>query len=128
MAVDLHMPVLLVDDQFALLQAQRNILEKLGFKSIDTAADGAEALQKARRLKYGLIISDWTMEPMTGLELLKEIRMDSDLQDTPFILVTAEDTSQHIETARAAGVDGYIVKPVNAAILKKQIAAVIGQF
>ena len=128
MAVDLNMSVLIVDDQIALLEAQRILLKQLGFEDVDTATDGTEGLQKARGRQYGLIISDWTMEPMSGLEFLKEIRKDSDLQGTPFILVTAEDTSANIETARAAGVDGYIVKPVNAAILKKQIANVIGKF
>ena len=107
MAVDLNMSVLIVDDQIALLEAQRILLKQLGFKDVDTATDGTEGLQKARGRQYDLIISDWTMEPMSGLEFLKEIRKDSDLQGTPFILVTAEDTSANIETARAAGVDGY---------------------
>jgi two-component system chemotaxis response regulator CheY len=128
MAVDMNMPILVVDDQSTMLRIERNLLEQLGFKSIDTALDGPTALRKARATRFGLIISDWNMDPMTGLEFLKEVRADPDLKSTPFIMVTAESKTENVVMAKQAGVNNYVVKPFNAATLKKKIAAVIGEF
>ena len=74
MAVDLSMPVLVVDDYSTMVRIIRNLLGQLGFADIDDARDGASALEKMRAKKYGLVISDWNMEPMTGYDLLKEVR------------------------------------------------------
>ena len=78
--------------------------------------------------KYGLVISDWNMEPMTGLELLREVRQDAELKATPFIMVTAESKPENVMVAKQAGVSNYIVKPFNAETLKTKIASVIGSF
>lgn len=128
MAVDKGMPVLIVDDYKTMLRIIRNLLKQLGFDNVDEAADGSQALAKARAKHYGLIISDWNMEPMTGYEFLKEVRADSQIKDTPFIMVTAESKTDNVIAAKKAGVNNYIVKPFNAATLKTKIAAVIGDF
>lgn len=126
MAVDLQMPVLVVDDYKTMIRIIRNLLKQLGFAAIDDAADGTEALAKMKQRKYGLIISDWNMEPMTGYELLKEVRSDEALNRTPFIMVTAESKTENVIAAKKAGVSNYIVKPFNATTLKAKIDAVFG--
>jgi two-component system, chemotaxis family, chemotaxis protein CheY len=128
MAVDLSMPVLVVDDYKTMIRIIRNLLKQLGFTNVDDAADGTEALAKMRGKRYGLVISDWNMEPMTGYELLKEVRGDEGLKPTPFIMITAESKTENVIAAKKAGVNNYIVKPFNAATLKTKITAVIGEF
>ena len=128
MAVDMSMPVLVVDDYKTMIRIIRNLLKQLGFTNVDDAADGSEALAKMRGRKYGLVISDWNMEPMTGYELLKEVRGDEGLKPTPFIMITAESKTENVIAAKKAGVNNYIVKPFNAATLKTKITAVIGDF
>ena len=76
MAMDLSMPVLVVDDYNTMIRIIRNLLKQLGFQNIDDASDGSAALNKMRSKKYGLVISDWNMEPMTGYDLLREVRGD----------------------------------------------------
>src|SRR6201998_2293041 len=109
MAVDLSMPVLVVDDYNTMIRILRNLLKQLGFQDIDDAADGSAALAKMRQKKYGLVISDWNMEPMTGYELLKEVRSDPSLSKTPFIMVTAESKTENGIGAKKAGVKNYIL-------------------
>lgn len=128
MAVDMGLPILIVDDYKTMLRIVRNLLKQLGFNNVDEATDGAQALEKARGKQYGLIISDWNMEPMTGYELLKEVRADNQLKDTPFIMVTAESKTDNVIAAKKAGVNNYIVKPFNAATLKTKLTAVLGDF
>jgi two-component system chemotaxis response regulator CheY len=128
MAVDLGMPILIVDDYKTMLRIVRNLLKQLGFNNVDEATDGAMALEKARSKSYSLIISDWNMEPMTGYEFLKEVRADNQLKDTPFIMVTAESKTDNVIAAKKAGVNNYIVKPFNAATLKSKLVAVLGDF
>ncbi len=127
MAIDLQMPVLVVDDYKTMIRIIRNLLKQLGFSDIDDAADGTEALEKMRARSYGLVISDWNMEPMTGYELLKEVRSDETLMRTPFIMVTAESKTENVIAAKKAGVNNYIVKPFNAATLSAKINAVFGE-
>ncbi len=124
MSVDLTMPVLVVDDYSTMIRIIRNLLKQLGFEDVDDANDGSSALVKMRQKKYGLVISDWNMEPMTGYELLKEVRGDPGLSKTPFIMVTAESKTENVIAAKKAGVDNYIVKPFNAQTLKAKIDAV----
>jgi two-component system chemotaxis response regulator CheY len=124
MAVDLTMPVLVVDDYNTMIRILRNLLKQLGFDDIDDAPDGSAALSKMREKRYGLVISDWNMEPMTGYELLKEVRSDPNLSRTPFIMVTAESKTENVIAAKKAGVNNYIVKPFNAQTLKSKIEAV----
>jgi two-component system chemotaxis response regulator CheY len=102
-------------------------LRQLGFADIDDAPDGAAALAKMHSKRYGLVISDWNMEPMTGFELLREMRADPELGETPFIMVTAESKTENVIAARKAGVNNYIVKPFNAQTLKAKIEAVFAK-
>ena len=128
MAVDRNMPILIVDDYRTMLRIIRNLLKQLGFENVDEATDGSMALQKLRERNYGLVISDWNMEPMTGLELLKAVRSDDSLNGLPFIMVTAESKTANVVSAKQAGVNNYIVKPFNAETLKTKITSVIGEF
>ena len=127
MAVDLSMPILVVDDYQTMIRIIRNLLKQLGFEDVDDASDGSAALTKMRDKKYGLVISDWNMEPMTGYELLKEVRADPGLNKTPFIMVTAESKTENVIAAKKAGVNNYIVKPFNAQTLKTKIEAVFAE-
>ncbi len=124
MALDRAMPVLVVDDYNTMIRIIRNLLKQIGFSDIDDAADGSAALARMREKKYGLVISDWNMEPMTGYELLKEVRADPALSKTPFIMVTAESKTENVIAAKKAGVNNYIVKPFNAQTLQSKIEAV----
>jgi len=127
MSADVSMPILVVDDYKTMIRIIRNLLKQLGFEDVDDAADGTEALTKMRSRKYGLVISDWNMEPMTGYELLKEVRSDPTLGKTPFIMVTAESKTENVIAAKKAGVNNYIVKPFNAQTLKSKIDAVFAE-
>lgn len=126
MAVDHSMPVLVVDDYSTMVRIIRNLLKQLGFVEIDDATDGRAALAKMRERQYGLVISDWNMEPMTGYDLLQQVRGDEALAHTPFIMITAESKTENIIAAKRAGVSNYIVKPFNAQTLKDKIDAVFG--
>lgn len=128
MAVNTNMPVLVVDDYKTMLRIIRNLLKQLGFENVDEAEDGGTALEHMRDRKYGLVISDWNMEPMTGLQLLREVRADESLSHLPFIMVTAESKVENVLEAKEAGVSNYIVKPFNAETLKAKIASVLGDF
>ena len=127
-AVDLNMPILIVDDYKTMLRIIRNLLKQLGFNNVDEATDGSAALQKLRDKPYGLVISDWNMEPMSGLELLKEVRADGKLNGLPFIMITAESKTDNVVAAKQAGVSNYIVKPFNAETLKSKLSTVVGEF
>ena len=118
--------VLIVDDYKTMLSILRNLLKQLGFENVDEATDGGTALMKLRDRNIGLVISDWNMEPMTGLQFLKEVRADELLKPIPFMMITAESKTENVVAAKAAGVSNYIVKPFNADTLKKKIEAVLG--
>lgn len=126
MALNTTMPVLIVDDYSTMLRIIRNLLKQIGFEDVDEASDGSQALGKMKEKDYGLVISDWNMEPMTGIELLKEVRADDKLARTPFIMVTAESKTENVILAKKAGVNNYIVKPFNAQTLKSKIESVFG--
>ena len=128
MSVDMNMNILIVDDYKTMLRIIRNLLKQLGFNNVDEATDGSMALQKLRDKDYGLVISDWNMEPMTGIQLLREVRADSKLKALPFIMITAESKTENVIAAKEAGVNNYIVKPFNAATLKTKLSTVLGQF
>jgi two-component system chemotaxis response regulator CheY len=128
MAVDMHMNILIVDDYKTMLRIIENLLKQLGFKNVLQATDGSMALKVLRETPCGLVISDWNMEPMTGLQFLKEVRADEKLKGTPFIMVTAESKVENVAAAKEAGVNNYIVKPFNAETLKQKISAVLGAF
>jgi two-component system, chemotaxis family, chemotaxis protein CheY len=107
-----------------MIRIIRNLLRQLGFQDVDDAPDGSIALSKMHIKRYSLVISDWNMEPMTGYELLKQVRSDPSLSSTPFIMVTAESKTENVIAAKQAGVNNYIVKPFNADTLKSKIDAV----
>jgi two-component system chemotaxis response regulator CheY len=124
MAADASMSILIVDDYNTMIRIIRNLLKQLGFNNVDEATDGTAALAKMREKQYGLVISDWNMTPMTGYDLLREIRADPALSATRFIMVTAESKTDNVIAAKKAGVDNYIVKPFNAQTLQHKIQAV----
>ena len=124
MATDAAMSILVVDDYNTMIRIIRNLLKQLGFENVDDANDGTSALAKMRAKQYNLVISDWNMAPMTGYDLLREIRSDPALTATRFIMVTAESKTDNVIAAKRAGVDNYIVKPFNAQTLQHKIRAV----
>ena len=129
MSVDMNMNVLIVDDYSTMLRIIKNLLKQLGFNNIDEATDGTMALEKVKAKTYGLVISDWNMEPMSGFEFLKQVRAsDEAYSKVPFIMVTAESKTENVIAAKQAGVNNYIVKPFNAETLKTKISAVLGDF
>jgi len=127
MALDASMSILVVDDYNTMIRIIRNLLKQLGFENVDDANDGMSALAKMREKPYSLVISDWNMTPMTGYDLLREIRSDPALQDTRFIMITAESKTDNVIAAKKAGVDNYIVKPFNAQTLQHKIQAVFSE-
>lgn len=124
MSLDLSISVLVVDDYKTMIRIIKNLLKQIGFTDVDDASDGTDALAKLRQKSYGLVISDWNMEPMTGYELLQNVRADDELKHIPFIMVTAEAKSENVVAAKEAGVNNYIVKPFNAQTLKGKIETV----
>ena len=126
MALDSNLPILIVDDYRTMLRIIRNLLKQLSFTNVYEASDGSEALARLREKSYGLVISDWNMQPVTGLDLLREVRADAALQHLPFIMITAESKAENVVAAKEAGVNNYIVKPFNAETLKAKIASVLG--
>jgi two-component system chemotaxis response regulator CheY len=126
MSIDRNMPILIVDDYKTMLRIIRNLLKQIDFANIEEATDGSMALSMMKQKKFGLVISDWNMQPMTGLDLLKAVRADAQLKSTPFIMVTAESKTENVVAAKEAGVNNYIVKPFNAETLKGKIASVLG--
>lgn len=128
MAVNKSMPILIVDDYKTMLRIVRGLLNQLGFMNIDEATDGAMAWDMVQKKPYGLIVSDWNMEPMSGFEFLKLVRTNAATKPLPFIMVTAESKTENIIAAKQAGVSNYIVKPFNAVTLKQKLEAVFGPF
>lgn len=128
MAVDKKMRILVVDDYNTMRRIVRNLLKQLGFENVDEAADGGEAFKKLQEEAFQMVISDWNMEPVTGMDLLKQVRAHDKLKNMPFIMVTAESKPENVIAAKQAGVSNYIVKPFNAETLKTKMTAVIGEF
>lgn len=128
MAVDMNMPILIVDDYRTMIRILTNLLKKIGFDNVDSAKDGGEAFEKLKDKPFSLIISDWNMEPVSGFDLLQNVRSDEELKHLPFIMVTAESKTENVIAAKQAGVSNYIVKPFNAATLKNKLINVLGEF
>ncbi|MFO0456475.1 MAG: response regulator [Alphaproteobacteria bacterium] len=126
MPVNKMMPILIVDDYKTMLRIVRGLLNQIGFNNVEEATDGTAAYSLIQQKQYGLIISDWNMEPMSGYELLKKVRSDEKTKTLPFIMVTAESKTDNVIAAKQAGVSNYIVKPFNAETLKMKIEAVFG--
>lgn len=129
MAVDKNMNILIVDGYVTMLRITKSLLKQLGFNNVDEATNSAMALDKIKSKNYGLVISDWNMEPMTGLDLLKSLRSSNDnFSKVPFIMMTAETKVENVVAAKKAGVNNYIVKPFSAETLKTKITTVLGEF
>ena len=127
MAVDKSMNVLVVDDYKSMIRIVRGLLNQLGFQNVDEAMDGPTALSLIRSKDYGLVLSDWNMQPMTGLELLKEVRAEERTRALPFVMVTAEAKAENVVAARQAGVNNYVIKPFTLAVLKHKLSTVLGE-
>jgi two-component system chemotaxis response regulator CheY len=127
MKVDPNMPVLIVDDYSTMVGIMRKLLRQIGFVNIDAASNAEEALEKIRTIKYGLIISDWHMQPVTGYDLFQRIRAEEPAADpTPFLFVTREPMQESDGAAQDAGASSYLEKPFSAAILKQKIDGIFG--
>lgn len=116
--------VLIVDDDTTMLRLLRAFLGRMKVRDVEEATNGLDALQKLRASRFDLIISDWHMQPMDGLDLLRHVRADSVLANLPFIMVSAECAFDRVENVERAGVSGYIVKPFSAVTLAEQIRIV----
>jgi two-component system chemotaxis response regulator CheY len=121
MALDLSMKILVVDDFSTMRRIIKNILKQIGFTDIDEAENGQVALSKLNDNDYDLVVSDWNMPEMTGIELLKAVRATEAIKDIPFLMVTAEAKKENVVEAVKAGVNNYIVKPFTAEILQEKI-------
>lgn len=118
--MDLSMKILVVDDFATMRRILKNILKQIGFTNISEADDGTTALEAMSKTQFDLVISDWNMPKMTGLELLKNIRSSSEFKEIPVLMVTAEAQKQNVIEAVKAGVSNYVVKPFTAdAIIEK---------
>jgi len=126
MPIDTNIKILIVDDFSTMRKIIRNILTQLGFKNILEADDGTTALEILKKEKVDLIISDWNMPKMSGLELLKAVRSDENLKDIPFVMVTAEAQKESILEAIKYKVNQYIVKPFTPETLKEKLEKVFG--
>jgi len=127
MAVSRELSILIVDDYRTMLKIVRGLLQQLGFRDIDEATDGQAAYGMIQNKSYGLVISDWNMQPMTGLDLLKKVRSEPQTAALPFIMVTAEAKAENVVAARQAGVSNYIIKPFTQQVLRQKMSAVLGE-
>jgi two-component system chemotaxis response regulator CheY len=125
MAVDPNLPILIVDDQKTMLRIIRALLNQIGFTNVTEAIDGVKALDLMRTQNFGLVLSDWNMDPMSGMDFLKAVRAGSVNQNVPFIMVTAENKTENVIAAKQAGVNNYIVKPFNADTLRLKVESVL---
>jgi len=126
-AVDLNMPVLIVDDYKTMLRTMGKLMRKLGFANVDEVSNGQEALERLHRQSYDLVISGWNMQPMTGLDLVRQMRANTRLAQVRVVMVSSEDTNESVAAAKQAGASGYIVKPFCASTLGDRLASILGQ-
>ena len=122
--MDLDMEVLVVDDFATMRRILKNILRQIGFTNISEADDGKTALNMLKKQKFDLVLCDWNMPEMPGIELLKKVRADDGLKDTPFVMVTAEAQKDNIIQAVQAGVSNYVVKPFTADTISEKLEKV----
>jgi two-component system, chemotaxis family, chemotaxis protein CheY len=124
--MDLSMKILIVDDFATMRRIMKNILKQIGFTNIIEADDGTTALAELQKTSVDLIISDWNMPKMTGLDLLKAVRSTPNLKDLPFLMVTAEAQKQNVIDAVQAGVSNYVVKPFTAEAISDKLKKIFG--
>jgi len=120
-AIDFSIPVLVVDDYRAILRIMQSLLRQIGFKHVDQAESGEEALAKMRERSYGLVISDLHMAPVNGLELLQKAKADDTLKDARFLMITADLAPEKVREAKEAGASGYVMKPFDGPTLRARI-------
>ena len=125
MALDQNMKILVVDDFPTMRRIITNLLKEIGYENLDEAEDGDVALAKLKGGEFDFVVSDWNMPNMTGLDLLKAVRAEASIKDTPFLMVTAEAAKENIVSAVEAGVNNYIVKPFTAAVLREKIGKIL---
>lgn len=123
-SVDYSIKVLVVDDFATMRKIIRNVLKQIGFENITEAEDGVTALQIIKREKIGLVVTDWNMPNMSGLELLQHIRQMPGCARLPVLMVTAEGLKDNVLAAVRAGVSNYVVKPFTAEVLEEKIEAI----
>jgi two-component system chemotaxis response regulator CheY len=123
--MDTSIKILIVDDFATMRRILKNILKQLGFKNLVEADDGTSAWDVLEGQKIDLIISDWNMPKMTGLELLKKVRASDNLKKTPFLMVTAEAQKQNVIEAVQAGVSNYVVKPFTAEAISDKLEKIL---
>ena len=123
--IDQAEPLLVVDDQKMMVELARRVLSRLGFENIDDASDGYQALTLLREKKHKLVISDLHMAAMGGIQLLKAVRADDQLKDTPFILMTGSLDVPNVLAAKYAGTDAYLLKPFTQEQLKAKLLEVL---
>jgi two-component system chemotaxis response regulator CheY len=116
-----------VDDYKSMVRIVRGMLNQLGFVNVDDAPDGAAAMALLKEKDYGLVLSDWNMQPDTALELLKQVSAEERTKKTPFVMVTAEAKVENVIAARQAGVNNYVIKPFTLAVLKQKLTSVVGE-
>lgn len=119
--MDKNMKILIVDDFSTMRRIVKNLLRDLGFNNTQEADDGLTALPLLKKGNFDFLVTDWNMPGMTGIDLLKEVRADDSLKTLPVLMVTAEAKREQIIEAAQAGVNGYVVKPFTAAVLKEKI-------
>jgi two-component system chemotaxis response regulator CheY len=119
--LDKDMKILIVDDFSTMRRIIKNLLRDLGFINTFEADDGSTALPMLQSGNFDFLVTDWNMPGMTGIELLKAVRADDRLKGMPILMVTAEAKRDQIVEAAQAGVNGYVVKPFTAAVLKEKI-------
>jgi two-component system chemotaxis response regulator CheY len=124
MTINRKSQILVVDDSGAVRSIVRKLLTQLGFTEVDEATDGKAALAKINEKRYGLVISDWNMDPMNGQALLDQVRGKKQLQNLPFIIMTTESDQYKIIEAKYAGVIRFINKPFSAEALQDKISQI----
>ena len=122
--IDRDMRVLIVDDFVTMRRIVRTIFESIGFHKIEEAEDGKRALEKLQSNSFGLVVSDWNMPNMMGIDLLRAVRADPKLANLPFLMVTAESQKENVMEAVKAGVSNYVIKPFNAVIMEEKLLAI----
>ncbi|MEJ2230046.1 MAG: chemotaxis response regulator CheY [Nitrospirales bacterium] len=119
--IDTGIKVLVVDDMSTMRRILKNVLRQIGFSDIIESENGQDALKKLKAGDFGLVVSDWNMPVMPGIELLRAIRADSDLKTLPFLMVTGESQKENLIEAVQVGVSSYVVKPFTAEVLQGKL-------
>lgn len=127
MGIDTSLKYLVVDDFATMRKVVRASLRELGVEHMDEAEDGQQALVALKKGGFGFVVSDWNMPNMQGIDLLRAIRADPELQHIPVLMVTAENKRENILEAAQAGVNGYIVKPFTSDTLREKLEAIFAR-